>query len=103
MLLHEKDGYVSFYIVVIQHAQKTCIVGVVSKYDKMVFKIHVHAAPERGKANQEIVCYLSDVLKLPKNFIVIDQGETDRFKRVKLLNTKMDEVKKAFQTLGFLS
>lgn len=101
MLLYEKEGYVIFYIVVLPNASQTCVTGVTSKYDKMVFKMHVNVAPQKGKANKEIIRYLSAVLGLGKNHIVIDQGETEKFKKIKVLNSKLDEVKKAFQALGF--
>lgn len=45
-------------------------------------KIKISAPPEKGKANQELVEFLSDQLQLPKNKITIVQGTTQRTKLV---------------------
>lgn|SRR5574344_1233727 len=45
-------------------------------------KIKVHAVPEKGKANQEIVNFLSDELKLSKSHFQIVGGKTDKFKKI---------------------
>ncbi|USO02060.1 MAG: DUF167 domain-containing protein [Alphaproteobacteria bacterium] len=102
MFFHEKNGSVIFYLQVVPNAAQTCIVGVVAKYDKMAFKLHSKEPPERGKANKEIIEYLSSLLDMPKSHVVIDKGETEKFKKIKVLNAKQVDVQKAFQGLGFL-
>jgi len=102
MLLHESQSAVVFYIQVVPNASQTCIAGITTKYDKMVFKLHVKAVPERGKANKEIIDYLGKSLGVNKNQVVIDKGETDKFKKIKILNVKLNEIQQSFQVLGFL-
>ncbi len=48
------------------------------------WKVSVAAAPERGKANEEIVRLLADVLALPKRQIAIVGGRSARTKIVEV-------------------
>lgn len=45
-------------------------------------KITVVSAPEKGKANQELMRFLSKKLKVAKSNIQIVSGETDRCKKI---------------------
>ncbi len=47
-------------------------------------KIKLTALPEKGKANKQLVDFLSQHFKLPKNNIQILAGQTARVKIVKL-------------------
>ena len=47
-------------------------------------KISVVSIPEKGKANQELIKYLSKALKVAKSQIEIVGGETDRCKKLKI-------------------
>jgi uncharacterized protein (TIGR00251 family) len=48
------------------------------------WKVSVAAAPERGKANEEIVRLLADVLALPKRQVAIVTGHSARTKIVEV-------------------
>ena len=48
------------------------------------FKLYLKAPPIDGKANQELICYFSDVLKIPKKEVEILSGLTTRIKRIAL-------------------
>ena len=50
-------------------------------------KIHVISVPEKGKANKELLDFLSKVLDIAKSSIEIVSGETDRWKKI-FLKTK---------------
>lgn len=43
---------------------------------------HLKSAPEKGKANKELVSFISQSLAIPQAQIVIVRGETIRFKRI---------------------
>lgn len=47
-------------------------------------KIKIAAAPEDGKANDELCAFLSKTLKVPKRDIEIVSGEKSRIKTLKL-------------------
>lgn len=45
-------------------------------------KINVVSIPEKGKANKELIDFLSKTLKMPKSSITIVTGLQDRLKKV---------------------
>lgn len=49
-------------------------------------KIRLSAKPEKGKANKELIKYLSKELGIPKSMIVIKSGQKTRNKIVELPN-----------------
>lgn len=65
---------------VIPNSQKTEIVD----WEGNNLKIRIAAAPDKGKANQELIRFLSAHFQVPKNQIEILQGETSRIKRIKI-------------------
>ncbi len=51
-------------------------------YETGRFKCYLKSAPEKGKANQELIAYLSKKLTIPASKIYILSGATSRLKRV---------------------
>jgi uncharacterized protein (TIGR00251 family) len=47
-------------------------------------KVRIAAAPENGKANEELRCLFSKALALPKKEIVMEAGEKSRLKTLRL-------------------
>lgn len=52
-------------------------------------KIRLKAAPEKGRANQELLQFLSESLHIPKSKIQIISGLTDTHKLLKLPDTTL--------------
>lgn len=50
-------------------------------------KISVISIPEKGKANSELITWLSKKLKTAKSDISIISGELDRYKKILIINT----------------
>ncbi len=50
-------------------------------------KLKIAAQPIEGKANKEIIEFLSDYLGIPKSLISIKSGDTGRRKVVEIANT----------------
>jgi len=48
------------------------------------YKIRIKAAPEKGKANAELIKFLSKELNIPKSDISIISGKTDTLKLIKI-------------------
>jgi uncharacterized protein (TIGR00251 family) len=46
--------------------------------------VRIAAAPEDGKANEELISFLAKFLKLPKKDIVLQSGEKSRLKTLRL-------------------
>ncbi len=49
-----------------------------------ILKCYVKSAAQKGKANKELMSFLSKSLKVPRNDIEIVAGATARIKRIKL-------------------
>ena len=47
-------------------------------------KVRIAAAPEEGKANEELRSFLAKTLGLPKKEIVLETGEKSRLKTLRL-------------------
>ena len=61
---------------VIPNAPKSEFVG--KRGDEYVFKIH--AQPEKGKANEELIAFLAKFLGVPKKSLSITSGHTSQHK-----------------------
>jgi len=62
-------------------------------------KIAVISVPEKGKANKELVNYLSKSFKVAKSCIEIITGEFDKYKKVKISGDPRELSEKA-ETFG---
>ena len=58
------------------------------------WKLRVHGAPERGRANAEVVDLLAGVLGLPTRDVRIVSGHTARDKIVEVDRLALDEVER---------
>jgi uncharacterized protein (TIGR00251 family) len=76
---------------VIPRASRNEIVEILS--DQTV-KIRLKAPPVEGKANEELVKFLSKILGIPKSKFEIVGGRTGRDKLVSILDVQGDEVNK---------
>ncbi|MEK9167103.1 MAG: DUF167 domain-containing protein [Patescibacteria group bacterium] len=56
----------------------------IEKMDDETYKIRIRSAPEKGRANEELIKFLSDSLKIPKDSIKIISGHTDPRKLLKI-------------------
>ncbi len=52
----------------------------VEKIDEGTYKVRVHAAPEKGAANKEVIVSLGDYFDVPPSTIKIIRGKTSRTK-----------------------
>jgi len=68
-------------IKVIPKSPKTEVVDILA--DETI-KIRLRAVPEKGKANAELIKFLSRELKVPKENISIISGKTEQLKLVKI-------------------
>ncbi len=72
---------VIFGVSVVPHAKNLGYIGVL---DDGIIKIGVKCAPEKGKANQELIAYLAIVFGVSKRHVSILYGHTTRRKTVKI-------------------
>ena len=86
----EKNG-VSLFIKVTPSSPKNQI----SDVGQDSLRIKIKSPPEKGKANKELVSFLSKLLDVPKKNISITRGEASRRKKVFICGVTSDRVRKA--------
>ena len=57
-----------------------------TRMDDDCIKINIAAVPEKGKANAELLKFLSKIFNLPANNIQIISGASDKYKLIKIKN-----------------
>lgn len=80
-----KENYILLKIQVIPGAKKNEITGIIGDAEVRL-KIKINALPEDGKANKEIIAFLSKTLKISKGSFEILRGEQSRQKDIILSN-----------------
>ncbi|MBT6068170.1 DUF167 domain-containing protein [Candidatus Peregrinibacteria bacterium] len=78
-ILTEKPSYLR--IKVLPKSQKNEITEIL---EDGTIKIRIKAVPEKGKANQELIKFLSKELEVAKDSISIISGKTDQLKLIKI-------------------
>ena len=76
-----RDGKLSLRIRVIPKCQRTEWAGVM---DDGVLKVRLHAVPEKGKANDELLRFLASQFGLPRPQVRILAGASSQSKHVAL-------------------
>jgi uncharacterized protein (TIGR00251 family) len=61
-------------------------------FKQEVLKIRIAAPPSKGKANQELINYLSDILGIAKNRIIIQHGNTSKKKIIVIEGLNQDRL-----------
>jgi uncharacterized protein len=72
-------------IKVLPKSPKSEIVDIMDdKENGQTIKIRIKAAPEKGRANAELIGFLSKEMKVSKNNITIIAGKTEQLKLIKI-------------------
>jgi uncharacterized protein (TIGR00251 family) len=56
-------------------------------------KVAVRAAPQRGKANAELLQILADALELPGTALAVVAGSTSQDKRIRITGMSLEEAR----------
>lgn len=78
-LLEKNKGYLR--VKVLPCSSKNEITDIM---DNETVKIRIATPPEKGKANKELIKFLSKELNVPKDEIIIISGKTDQVKLLKI-------------------
>ena len=73
--------------------------GVVGRLGE-AWKLRVHAAPERGRANDEVVALLAETLGLARSEVRLVAGLTSRDKIVELSQLSLAEAERRLEAAG---
>lgn len=77
-----KDRYLR--IKVIPKSEKNCISEIIEDEEGQTIKIRIKAVPEKGKANKELINFLSREFSIPKQNIEIISGASSPLKLLKI-------------------
>jgi uncharacterized protein YggU (UPF0235/DUF167 family) len=81
------DQKIELYILAKPNAKQSKLLSVEER-----LHITLHACPREDDANQELIRYLSKLLKIPKSSIALKQGCKSRYKTVILpMNEKIEK------------
>ena len=75
----QKNGTVRFRVKILPKSQKNELAGM---FGDEVLKIKIAAVPAKNKANQELIKFLSGLLRVPKSNITIVSGDTSPLKTI---------------------
>ena len=89
-MIQEADGGVVFVAKIVPGSSRTGVCGLL---DGML-KIKISAAPEKGKANQELVGFLAKKLGVKKKAVSIISGQTNPVKQVQVLGISTETLLK---------
>jgi uncharacterized protein len=68
-----------------------------------VWRIRIAAPPVEGKANKQLIQFLSDCLGIPKSSITVDKGQTSKRKIVAVLGMNEEAVQQRLQSCANLN
>ena len=94
MIKSVKEGC-QIVVKVTPKASSNKIVGWEGQY----LKIKIHALPEKGNANEELIRFLSEALHIAKSHIQLIQGSTSRIKRLLILNLSKEQLEQRLSPL----
>lgn len=72
----------------------------VAGFKDSVFHLRIAAPPAKGKANQELVKFLSDILAVSRSQITIEKGLTNKRKVVIITGLTQDQVMERLEQRG---
>ncbi len=88
--IEENEAGVVLSVKVVPGSSRTAISGVLGRK----LKVKVSAAPERGKANRELISFLSKILGVKRNCIEVISGHNKPHKRLQILGISAEELVK---------
>lgn len=85
----EDKNLLKLKVKVVPNSSKNEICGIIDS----ALKIKIKAPAVENKANEELIKYLSKLLKVPKSFIMFKSGSTSKIKTLCIENCTIDKFK----------
>ncbi|MCX8093555.1 MAG: DUF167 domain-containing protein [Candidatus Goldbacteria bacterium] len=86
MFFDNKNENIILKIRVIPNSKENCIKEIIGD----TLKIKINAPPKENKANNELICFLAEVLHIKKSDIEIIKGLKSREKLIEIKNINKD-------------
>lgn len=101
MIFEEREDCVVLRVRLTPNSSSCCINGIFTGPDEEQFlKINVVSVPEKGKANKELIAFLSKQFRLSKSSFSIVGGELDRYKKIEISGEKNDIIRRIGELAG---
>jgi uncharacterized protein (TIGR00251 family) len=97
--IKESAGSVTFQVKVHPRAKKDALTGVHGD----ALKLALTAPPVEGRANEAVVEFFAEVLRLPRSSITIAAGQTSRNKVVRITGLTADALRQRLESFGISS
>jgi uncharacterized protein (TIGR00251 family) len=94
--IRESAGAVTFQVKVHPRAKKDALTGVHGD----ALKLALTAPPVEGRANDAVIEFFADLLRLPRSSITIAAGQTSRNKVVRISGLTADALRQKLESLG---
>ena len=78
---------------VIPSSAKNQVAGIMDN----ALKVRIRKAPEKGKANRELIAFLAEIMGLPRKKLHIIRGKTLPMKKLLLSDISLAQTRKIFQ------
>lgn len=88
MWYRETQHGIELFVKVMSKSSKNEIVGLHGG----MLKIKIHAIPNKGKANDELIEFLSDIFLVPKQDIDLLRGEHQKIKKI-FISASLEKVR----------
>ncbi len=62
--------------------------------------IAINSAPEKGKANDELIAYLADELRIPKSALMMLRGAASRKKSIRIITHEPAKIAARLRRIG---
>ncbi len=93
--IRESAGAVTFQVKVHPRAKKDALTGVHGD----ALKLALTAPPVEGRANDAVVEFFADLLRLPRSSVTIAAGQTSRNKVVRITGITADALRQRLESL----
>ena len=94
IVLQESERGVSFSVRVQPRARRAGIQGTAGNGDACALKISLSAPPVDGRANEELIERLADLLEVPRSAVDVIAGAQSRNKVIQVQGRTLDEVRR---------
>ena len=83
-----REGHVTIVIQVQPNASQNKVV----RFEEGVWHLKIAAPPVKGKANQELIKFFSDILGISKSNLTIEKGMTSKRKIIAVNGLTQDQI-----------
>lgn len=103
-MITTKDGKVFLQLYVQPGGKRSEVLGLYEGPGGQCLKIRVHAPPVDGKANEEVLRFVVEILQLPKRSAALSKGSQSRMKTIEIESVTEDIVReRAMQIVNLVN